>query len=450
MPHERSPGKPTTRRYCEAEKERAVRLVRQLRKELGTRSRHDPAGRGAARYRHRVAARVGAAGRDRRRREAGGDDGGGGAGSSELEQENRELRRANEILQVGVGFLRGGARPPTEVIVGFIDEHRDEFGVEPICKVLADRSEHVLRRQVAAAPSARARARRGDDAGADGVVGRQPQGLRGAQAVEGGPPGRPRHRPGPGRPADARAGDRRRQPPAAQGVHHPAGSRRAAGAGPGEPQLHRRAARTRCGSPTSPTCRRGRGWPTCASSSTRSPGRSSAGGSPRTCAPRWSSTRSRWRAGHAAAAASSGSSPTPTPGRSSRRVRFTERLDEIGARPSIGTVADTYDNALAETTNGLYKTECVYGPDATRPGTTSTSSSSPRCRGCTGSTSTASTATAATSRPPSSKQRSTLPNRPTPPGLETNSPSLHQTQGGSRRAGPGVVAVGCTPTPCHT
>jgi len=46
-------------------------------------------------------------------------------------------------------------------------------------------------------------------------------------------------------------------------------------------------------------------------------------------------------------------------------VRFTERLDEIGAAPSIGTVADSYDNALAETINGLYKTECVYGPDTT-------------------------------------------------------------------------------------
>jgi putative transposase len=45
-------------------------------------------------------------------------------------------------------------------------------------------------------------------------------------------------------------------------------------------------------------------------------------------------------------------------------VRFTERLEEIGARPSIGTVADSYDNALAETTNGLYKAECVRGPDA--------------------------------------------------------------------------------------
>ena len=48
-------------------------------------------------------------------------------------------------------------------------------------------------------------------------------------------------------------------------------------------------------------------------------------------------------------------------------VRYTERLDEIGARPSIGTVADSFDNALAETINGLYKTECVHGPDAPRP-----------------------------------------------------------------------------------
>src|SRR5215216_4249474 len=37
-------------------------------------------------------------------------------------------------------------------------------------------------------------------------------------------------------------------------------------------------------------------------------------------------------------------------------IRYTERLAEIGARPSIGSVADSYDNALAETVNGLYKT----------------------------------------------------------------------------------------------
>ena len=60
-------------------------------------------------------------------------------------------------------------------------------------------------------------------------------------------------------------------------------------------------------------------------------------------------------------------------------VRFTERLEEIGARPSIGTVADSYDNALAETTNGLYKTECVYVP--TSPGRTTSATQSRPCPG---------------------------------------------------------------------
>ena len=38
-------------------------------------------------------------------------------------------------------------------------------------------------------------------------------------------------------------------------------------------------------------------------------------------------------------------------------IRFGERLAEIGAVPSIGTVGDSYDNALAEAVNVLYKTE---------------------------------------------------------------------------------------------
>ncbi len=37
---------------------------------------------------------------------------------------------------VGVGFRRGGARPPTTVMVECIDQHRDPFGVEPICREL--------------------------------------------------------------------------------------------------------------------------------------------------------------------------------------------------------------------------------------------------------------------------------------------------------------------------
>jgi len=44
-------------------------------------------------------------------------------------------------------------------------------------------------------------------------------------------------------------------------------------------------------------------------------------------------------------------------------IRWGERLVELGATPSIGSVGDSYDNALAETINGLYKTELIYGPD---------------------------------------------------------------------------------------
>jgi transposase-like protein len=55
----------------------------------------------------------------------------------QLERENRELRRANEILRrASAFFCTGGARPPTEVMVCFIDEEREAYGVEPICTVL--------------------------------------------------------------------------------------------------------------------------------------------------------------------------------------------------------------------------------------------------------------------------------------------------------------------------
>lgn len=40
-------------------------------------------------------------------------------------------------------------------------------------------------------------------------------------------------------------------------------------------------------------------------------------------------------------------------------LRYTERLADVGAVASIGTVGDSYDNALAESVVGLYKTECV-------------------------------------------------------------------------------------------
>lgn len=44
-------------------------------------------------------------------------------------------------------------------------------------------------------------------------------------------------------------------------------------------------------------------------------------------------------------------------------VRYGERLADLGAVPSIGSVGDSYDNALAESVNALYKTELIYGPD---------------------------------------------------------------------------------------
>ena len=40
-------------------------------------------------------------------------------------------------------------------------------------------------------------------------------------------------------------------------------------------------------------------------------------------------------------------------------LRYSDRLADVGAIASIGTVGDSYDNALAETVVGLYKTECV-------------------------------------------------------------------------------------------
>jgi transposase InsO family protein len=40
-------------------------------------------------------------------------------------------------------------------------------------------------------------------------------------------------------------------------------------------------------------------------------------------------------------------------------IRYSGRLEEVNILPSVGSVGDSYDNALAETTNGLYKTEVI-------------------------------------------------------------------------------------------
>ncbi|MCZ8036290.1 MAG: IS3 family transposase [Novosphingobium sp.] len=79
-----------------------------------------------------------------------------------LERENRELRQANEILRkASAYFCPGGARPPTPVMIAFIDDHRGAYGVEPICKVLpiapSTYHEHVAKRIDPGKLSARAR-----------------------------------------------------------------------------------------------------------------------------------------------------------------------------------------------------------------------------------------------------------------------------------------------------
>ena len=46
-------------------------------------------------------------------------------------------------------------------------------------------------------------------------------------------------------------------------------------------------------------------------------------------------------------------------GRQYVSIRYADRLNEAGIEPSVGSVGDAYDNALAETINGLYKTELI-------------------------------------------------------------------------------------------
>ncbi len=104
MGNKSTSGKPTQRRYWPEEKARAVRLVRQLRKELGT--RHGTV--------QRVADQIGCGVESLRTwvKQADIDEGVEPGVSTaqasrvkELEQENRELRRANDLLKRASAFF---------------------------------------------------------------------------------------------------------------------------------------------------------------------------------------------------------------------------------------------------------------------------------------------------------------------------------------------------------
>jgi transposase len=113
MPKELSPGKPNTRRYTPEEKAQAVRLVHQLRKELG-------ASHGTIR---RVAEQLGYGTESLRKWVQQSDvDAGDAPGTTtsdaermrHLEQENRELRRANEILRRASAFFAAELDRPSK------------------------------------------------------------------------------------------------------------------------------------------------------------------------------------------------------------------------------------------------------------------------------------------------------------------------------------------------
>jgi len=104
MPTERIPGKPSTRRYTPAEKEQAVRLVRQLRAEIGT--EHGTVQRVAAQLGYGVESVRSWV--DQADIDAGQKPGVTTAEAEKikvLEQENRELKRANEILRRASAFF---------------------------------------------------------------------------------------------------------------------------------------------------------------------------------------------------------------------------------------------------------------------------------------------------------------------------------------------------------
>ena len=125
---------PKGRRYTDQQKEQAVRLVLLARGE----------GRGYAAV-QRISDQLGYGVESVRQWVKQADiDAGAKAGLStserermrEMEAEIRELRRVNGILEAAASFF-GAARPPIEALIEFIDREKERFGVEPICRALS-------------------------------------------------------------------------------------------------------------------------------------------------------------------------------------------------------------------------------------------------------------------------------------------------------------------------
>ena len=109
------------------------------------------------------------------------------------------------------------------MIVDYIDSHREWFGVEPICAVLAEAGIQVAPSTYYArskTPLTDAELTRPIWPTPRSSVAGQLGGLRGSEAVACGPPRRPRDRPRPGGPVDEDRRDHRRSPRPAPHPHH--------------------------------------------------------------------------------------------------------------------------------------------------------------------------------------------------------------------------------------
>ncbi|WP_235020254.1 IS3 family transposase [Ruania rhizosphaerae] len=356
-------GGPTSRRYSEEEKAAAVRMVRTLRAELGTsqgtvKRVADQLGYGAESVRTWV-------------KQADIDEGQAPGVSSQesermkaLEQENRELRRTNEILRRAASFFGGGARPPLEEIVAFVEANKDDvvagrrLGVEPICKVLQ------------MAPSTYYAARN------------RPPSARALQDADLGP-------------ALRQLWEENYRVYGARKLWKAA---RRAGYDVGRDQVARlmrvegiagvvrtKRVRTTRPDPVAPR------HPDLVKRDFTASAPNQLWVTDLTFVPTWAGVAyvcfiidafSRMIVGWRVAAHmrtqmvldaiemarwSRGTQLTglrchSDAGSQFTSLRYGERLAEIGAVPSIGTVGDSYDNALAETVNGYYKTELIRGP----------------------------------------------------------------------------------------
>ncbi|WP_231851682.1 IS3 family transposase [Modestobacter italicus] len=282
---------------------------------------------------------------------------------AELEREVRELRRANAILKSASGFLRGGARPPLPLIVAYIDQHKLEHGVEPICAVLTEAGAKIAPSTYYAHRTRPPSARSVTDAATTEVIEQvhaDNYGVYGARKVH----AEVRRQ---GHPVARCTVERLMRAAGLRGITRAKGPRTTVpGAAPDtRPDLVERAFTA-----TGPDqlwvadityCRTFSGWVYAAFVidvfSRRVVG--------------WQLSRSlrtdlaldalemgiwtRRRAGHDV----TGLVHHSDKGVQYVAVRYTQRLAEAGAVASVGSTGDSYDNALAEAFNSLFKAELV-------------------------------------------------------------------------------------------